>query len=249
MAHIWILGESWVTNATHFKGFDHFVSTTFHSGVDPLQQALQAAGHEVRWMPSHEAQQNFPGEKSELNGVDIIILSDIGANTLLLHPKTWLEGIPTPNRLKMLRDWTLEGGRLVMCGGYLSFAGISASGFYHRSPIEEVLGVEISPFDDRVEVPEGAVARVEQAEHPILRGIESTWPILLGYNRIKTRPGTEVLASINGDDPLLAVSQQGKGRSLVWTSDIGPHWCPSPFVQWDGYQRLWNQAVEWLCRA
>jgi uncharacterized membrane protein len=244
MAHIWILGESWVTNATHIKGFDQFFSTTFHSGVDPLQQALKAAGHTVKWIPSHEAQQNFPLERDGLNGVDIIILSDIGANTLLLHPKTWLEGVPMPNRLKLLRDWTLDGGSLVMCGGYLSFSGISASGFYHGSLIEEVLGVEISPFDDRVEVPEGATAQIEH-EHSILQGLDNEWPILLGYNRIKARPGTEVLASINGD-PLLAVSQQGKGKSLVWTSDIGPHWCPSPFIQWEGYQRLWNQAVAWL---
>lgn len=245
MARIWILGESWVTSATHFKGFDQFFSTTFHSGVDPLQRALEAAGHKVQWTPSHVAQGEFPLEMAGLDETDIIILSDIGANTLLLHPKTWLEGVPMPNRLKLLRDWTLGGGRLVMCGGYLSFAGISASGFYHGSPIEEVLGVEISPFDDRVEVPEGAIAQIEQAEHPILQGLDGTWPMLLGYNRVKVRAGTEVLASINGD-PLLAISQQGKGKSLVWTSDIGPHWCPSPFVQWDGYQRLWHQAVAWL---
>src|SRR5215212_8436116 len=53
MARILIVGESWVTNATHYKGFDQFTSTTFESGVAPLKDALESGGHEVRWMPAH----------------------------------------------------------------------------------------------------------------------------------------------------------------------------------------------------
>jgi len=34
--------------------------------------------------------------------------------------------------------------------------------------------------------------------------------------------------------------------ALVWTSDIGPHWCPEPFVTWAGYGQLWLQALKWL---
>jgi uncharacterized membrane protein len=29
-------------------------------------------------------------------------------------------------------------------------------------------------------------------------------------------------------------------------TDIGPHWAPPAFVAWDGYGRLWDQAVRWL---
>jgi uncharacterized membrane protein len=245
MSRIWIVGESWVTNATHFKGFDSFTSTTFQSGAGHLRDALEEAGHQVRWMPTHEAQEGFPLERCGLAEVDVVILSDIGANTLLLHPRTWLEGVPTPNRLKLLRDWTREGGRLVMCGGYLSFQGIGGGAFYHGSPVEEALGVEISPYDDRIEAPEGARAGIADARHPILRGLEGDWPPLLGYNRVRPRPGTRVLATINGD-PLLAVSEPGRGRALAWTSDVGPHWCPREFVGWSGYRRLWRQAMAWL---
>ena len=35
-----LVGESWVTSATHFKGWDHFGSTTFHLGAEPLVKAL-----------------------------------------------------------------------------------------------------------------------------------------------------------------------------------------------------------------
>ena len=49
-----------------------------------------------------------------------------------------------------------------------------------------------------------------------------------------------------GSHPLLAARPYGKGKSLVWTSDIGPHWCPEPFVTWEGYGKLWLQTLTWL---
>lgn len=245
MAKVLIVGESWVTNRTHYKGFDLFTDTMFEVGVTPLKEALEGTGHEVRWMPAHEAQERFPMNREGLSEIDVLILSDIGANTFLLHPDTFIGGKPTPNRLKLIRDWTHEGGALVMCGGYYSFQGINAGAFYHRSPIEEALPVSISPYDDRVETPEGATVEVLEADHPILRELGDDWPILLGYNRVEADPEATVLASVN-EDPLLIVGEYGSGTTLAWTSDIAPHWCPEPFTSWDGYRRLWNQAIGWL---
>ena len=42
-----------------------------------------------------------------------------------------------------------------MVGGYYSFQGINGGARYHGTPVEEVLPVEILPYDDRIEVPEG----------------------------------------------------------------------------------------------
>jgi uncharacterized membrane protein len=247
MARALIVGESWVTNRTHYKGFDMFTDTMFEVGVTPLKDALESGGHEVAWMPAHEAQERFPLYMEGLSEVDVLFLSDIGANTFLLHPDTWLKGKPTPNRLKLIRDWTHEGGALVMCGGYYSFQGINAGAFYNRTPVEQALPVEILPYDDRVEAPEGASVEVLEPEHPILRGITGEWPILLGYNLVEASPNSTVLARVNGN-PLLVIGEHGRGRTLAWTSDIAPHWCPEPFTSWEGYTRLWNQAVSWLCR-
>lgn len=36
-----LLGESWVSSATHYKGFDQFGSVTFHLGAEPLVKALE----------------------------------------------------------------------------------------------------------------------------------------------------------------------------------------------------------------
>ena len=58
-----------------------------------------------------------------------------------------------------------------------------------------------------------------------------------------------VLATASADydgKPLLVAGTFGKGRTLAWTSDIGPHWLPPEFAAWSGYARLWRQALEWL---
>lgn len=245
MARVLIVGESWLTSRTHHKGFDQFTDAMFEVGVRPLKVALEDCGHEVLWMPAHEAQESFPMHREGLSEIDVLLLSDIGANTLLLHPDTWLRGKPTPNRLKLIRDWAHDGGALAMCGGYYSFQGINAGAFYHRTPVEEALPVNISPYDDRVEVPEGVAAEVTDPQHPILSGLSGKWPVLLGYNRFEAGPEATVLAKIGGD-PLLVVGRFGSGRTLAWASDVAPHWCPDPFTSWEGYSRLWDQAVSWL---
>ena len=136
-----------------------------------------------------------------------------------------------------------------MVGGYYSFQGINGGARYHGTPVEEVLPVEILPYDDRVEVPEGFTPVIKQKAHPILAGFAGDWPPLLGFNEVKAKSGAEVLATASADydgKPLLVAGTFGRGRTLAWTSDIGPHWLPPEFAAWQGYARLWRQALEWL---
>lgn len=247
MADIRILlaGESWVSNSIHFKGWDFFSSTVYEVGTEYLEKALAGNGFAFEHLPGHMAAARFPTSLEELNRYDVVILSDIGANTLLLHPDTWLRGQSVPNRLKLLQAWVEKGGGLAMCGGYLSFAGIYASAKYYRTPIETILPVNIHTFDDRVETPEGVIAEIVDPNHPILSGMSGQWPVLLGYNELTLKPDAQLLARA-GEHPLLAVRSVGHGRTLSWASDIGPHWCPAPFLKWDGYARLWQQALRWL---
>ena len=48
---------------------------------------------------------------------------------------------------------------------------------------------------------------------------------------------------------LIASLEVGQGRSLVWTSDIGPHWCPTPFLEWHGFGPLVGGMLRWLANA
>ena len=239
-----IAGESWETTSIHQKGFDIFTTTFYEEGVGPLKSALEASGYEVTHMPSHIAATKFPTELAELQRYDVVMLSDIGANTLLLHPDTFVKSKRMNNRLKLLREYTANGGGLVMVGGYLTFQGIDAKARYAKTAVEEVLPVTMLERDDRVEVPEGVEAKVQMADHPIVAGLADEWPALLGYNQIIAKPAADVVATV-GDDPLLVAWTYQQGRAVAFASDCGPHWAPPEFLAWDGYGRLWSQLVGW----
>ena len=251
MTKILLVGESWVSSATHYKGFDQFGSVTFHTGADPLVDALVGSKFEITWMKAHEAAEGFPFDVEGLAAYDVLVLSDIGANTLLLPPKVWLHSQTAPNRLKVIRDYVAGGGGLLMAGGYFSFQGIDGRARWRNTPVENVLPVSCHPYDDRIEIPEGCRAEVCLPDHPVFDGIDGDWPVLLGVNEVVSKPEAEVLAQLpedQGGHPLLVLGHHGKGRSAAWTSDIGPHWLSPEFCAWDGYARLWNNLFGWLAR-
>jgi uncharacterized membrane protein len=184
----------------------------------------------------------------ELAGYRIVILSDIGANSLLLSPDTFERSLAAPNRLALLRDWVAAGGGLVMVGGYLTFQGIEAKGHYAGSPVETALPVTIHSFDDRVEVPEGITPEVTAGDHPLAANLPETWPVLLGYNRLTARPEAATVV-VAGADPLLVGWDFGAGRAVAFASDCGPHWAPPAFVEWIGYATLWQNIASWVARS
>src|SRR5271168_1454009 len=55
-----LLGESWVSAATHYKGFDQFSSVTFHTGADDFVAALKGEPFEVTWLVAHQAVTGLP---------------------------------------------------------------------------------------------------------------------------------------------------------------------------------------------
>jgi len=199
MARILLAGESWVSQATHYKGFDSFTSVTFHSGADDYIASLAREGITVEHRYAHDVPERFPADVGAMSAYDVIILSDIGANSFLLPQDTWLGGRPSTNRLKNLAEWVRGGGGLMMAGGYLSFQGFQARANFARSPIAEVLPVLMFDFDDRVEVPEGALPTLDAPDHAIGQAWQQGPPALLGYNRVLPKPEAQVVARVNGD--------------------------------------------------
>ena len=53
MKKILLVGESWVSNATHYKGWDQFSSTTFHLGADKLIESIDSSQFQIEYMTSH----------------------------------------------------------------------------------------------------------------------------------------------------------------------------------------------------
>lgn len=244
-----IAGESWITQSTHIKGVDSFTTCSYVEGVGPLRTALTQAGHDVTHLPAHLVPDSFPWSADDLDAAyDVVILSDIGANSLLLPTAVTAASQTRPNRLASLAQWTRHGGGLLMIGGYFSFNGLDGRATFGATPVEEVLPVSCVPGDDRREAPEGATPEVSAPDHPALGGVTANWPQLLGWNRTEARTDSDVLASVNGD-VLVAVRAVDHGRSAVFTSDCAPHWATPAFCEeWDGYATLFGGLIDWLGR-
>lgn len=240
-----LLGESWTTHMIHQKGFDTFTTTEYVEGGAEFCAALRDGGWEVTHTPAHLIERDFPLDG--LNAYDLVVISDVGANTFLLTRKVFNRSESEPNRLGLLRDYVLGGGALIMVGGYLSFAGVDAKARYGSSPLADLFPVDIALVDDRDEHPEGAAIKVLDPAHPALGGVGSSWPSLLGFNRTTARPDGTVLAEVDGH-PLVAVREVGQGRTAVFTSDMSPHWAPPEFVSWAGYGPLWRGLAGWAAR-
>ena len=245
MARVLLAGESWISHSTHYKGFDSFSSTTFETGADEFIAAAASQGIEVEQIYGHDVPARFPRTVEALSAYDVVILSDIGYNSFVLPNEVWIKGQRTDNPLLALAEWTRAGGGLMMAGGYLSFQGFQARANFARSPIADVLPVDMLTGDDRAESPQGATCRVVAPDHEVAAAWTGEAPQLLGYNVVTAKPDAQVVATVD-DDVLIATREVGQGRSLVWTSDIGPHWCPTEFLEWEGFAPLVGAMLSWL---
>jgi uncharacterized membrane protein len=148
---ILFVGESWHVHVTESKGFDVFTYDYYEQAVEYIQAALESGGHEFYHIPSHMVEFSFPNDPEKLKAYDVVMFSDVGANTFNLPMNVFQRLTPTPNRLETVREYVRQGGAFAMIGGYLTFQGIQGRGCYRNTPIEEILPVSLLPGDDRVE--------------------------------------------------------------------------------------------------
>jgi uncharacterized membrane protein len=239
-----IAGETWVTHKVELKGFSTYSTGSYAVGLTELVSGLEAHGHEVTHIANHEAVEAFPWSVEDFERYDVVVLSDISADTIQLHPDCTERGQRTPDRLRVLADHIHRGHGLLMVGGYMSFSGFEGKARYQSTPLGPVLPVALLGHDDRVEAPEGVSPEV-RAEHDVLDGIADEWPYFLGYNRLVAREDAEVVMTV-GPDPFLVLGTFGEGRTAAFASDCSPHWGSPEFLAWPHYGRFWGQLVGWL---
>lgn len=242
-----LAGESWVINSTHIKGFDQFTETKYGEGGQWLIDALEKAGIEVKYMPCHIAANEFPKTKEEIEKYDVIILSDIGSNTLLLTEGVFSRGERMPNRLELIKEFVKNGGGFAMMGGYMTFQGIDGKAKYAHTPIANILPIRLMETDDRLEAPEGITPYIVNENHPILKGVSKEWPHFLGYNMLFEKKSKDVIAKCN-EHVFMAGNEYGKGRTFAFASDISPHWGSPNFLEWESYDLLFSNIAKWLAK-
>jgi len=243
-------GEAIYVLTTIYKGWDSFEMGRYMEHGTYFIKALEENGIDYDYIPTNHVAEEFPWSLEELKPYDVVVLSDVGSDTLLISQRC-MQGERTPNRLKNIEQYVREGGGFLMWGGYLSFTGLFGKGFYKRTPIEKLLPVNLMETDDRVEVPEGFVPVIRETKHPILQGIPEKWEgWFLSYNRLIPKDGATVIATIEDydDDPFLVVWEYGKGRSLASAVDCAHHGAAPTFLNWKYTSTLYGNMVRWCAR-
>ena len=85
----------------HQKGFDSFTSTEYVEGGQEFRAALEADGWSVTHLPAHTIETSFPATAEALAEYDLVVISDVGANTFLLSRAVFGRSASEPNK----REW------------------------------------------------------------------------------------------------------------------------------------------------
>lgn len=239
------VGETTITQNGSIKGYDLTYSVAYEESYLLMKNMIEELGHTFTHIPSHLVARDFPRTKKELQQYHVVLFSDIGSNIFLLLPDMCRSGRRTVNLLKLVREYVKDGGSFGMIGGYSTFQGYEAKGNYKNTPIEEILPVTMLPYDDRIEVPEGADLICDPGRHTILSGFPVQWPYILGYNRLIPKSNADVIVEFE-KDPIIALGTFGNGRTLAYATDCTAHWAPTNMTEWDYYPVLWNRLLHWL---
>lgn len=248
MINVLFVGDSSTGLEIELKGSDAEFFVRPHRLQTWLIEAMRAEGMTVTHMTTEQTLSQFPFSLEELQKFQVIMLSDVDSDSFQLYPSFMSDSkIPLgPNRLKLIEQFVKNGGAFIMGGGYASYSGRRGIGNYRRTAIETLLPVSMLTGDDRAEWPEGFKGNLVQSDHPVLKGLnwEQDPFVFLGYNVTSPKPEATVLVEHEGD-PIVAVWEYGKGRSMAFTPDPQPHWS-GDFHLWDGYSQFWRQAITWL---
>jgi uncharacterized membrane protein len=245
-----LAGETFPATISVAVGGQTITSTDWKNGALSFNAALASSGIEVTQIGGEHCGADFPRTSVELADFDAVILSDVDALTLLVTPDA-RAGKIGPNRLEALKTYVESGGGLMLAGGYMGFQGMFGTARFSDTAVEDVLPVRCQKHSDGLEAPEGLQSSLIDASHEIFAGIDEPLPPILGFNKLEFRGGQSsrllAVSHYRGVDwPLLAVREYGKGRSVIWSTDIGPHWLSTDFLGWRHYGKLMANIVKWV---
>ncbi len=244
-ARVLYAGDGETLNYLVTKGLNFYMAGGYVDESMYLRGALESDPDiEVDHIKPGDSLELFPREMKNLETYDAVILSDIGADSILFYMNRDIAPMG-PNRLKLLKQYVHDGGGLIMIGGWSTFGGWGGQARWTETPVEDALPVTIKDGDDRVETPEGCTFEGWDLNHAITGKLPIDQAFVLsGYNRIKAKKEAQVLAWIE-DDPAVVVGEFGQGRSLAVATDCAPHWAGT-MIEWKGYRAFWVNCVKWV---
>ena len=183
MKPVLLAGETFHVTSFAAKGYEVGASARSINGAERFIAGLSAANIAVTQIGGDRCEAEFPRSLEALDQYSCVMLSDVGALSLLYTPET-RAGQRSVNRLDLLRQWVEAGGALMMAGGYTSFQGMDGMALFHGTAVETCLPVECLPGPDGLEAPQGLDPIITDAAHPLLAGLPLPMPYILGMNRV-----------------------------------------------------------------
>lgn len=185
-----------------------------------------------------------------LNSFDIIIFQNFQYTPFV--EKKYLGNI---------KNYVENGGSFIMIGGDLAFGG----GGYENTPIEEILPVSLKKeapgfVEDEFQFQEAK----DFLNHPVLRlekddeSNRNAWKTMSPLNGLNTglspKKNAQVLSTLakgKGQPayPVLVAGKEGKGRSLVFSTDTSWNWNFRKVGKGGSgryYQKFWNNVISWM---
>jgi uncharacterized membrane protein len=112
-----LAGETFAINQSVSIGYDTLRSNAYANGALHFLTSMRDTNYEIVHLPSERCEAEFPCSGEDLARYEAVILSDIGAMSLLFSAET-RAGNPSVNRLVLLHDWVKQGGRLQQFSRY-----------------------------------------------------------------------------------------------------------------------------------
>jgi uncharacterized membrane protein len=176
-------------------------------------------------------------------GLSATILPGGPLHSGLATPTVWLlsdlpflaaESFGVLDRLEI--DVPARSG-FVMIGGAFGFSGLKAVGGWQDPRGAALLPVEPMAGADDTEVPAG-IRLVPTADCPgEFASLLAEAPPFYGYNRLRPRNGSRLLARFEDGQPALVVSAPAPRRTVAFASDLLPHWGPT-VAAWERFPAL-----------
>ncbi len=228
--------------------------------VDLVSFFILRTNSNPQTVPTHEMSLiPFPTDelfRDELGSFDLVIFQNFNFGPYQMG-----------QYLSSIAQYVNDGGGFAMIGGDLSFA----SGGYARTPVENILPVQLPPAGNKNSLIDTAKFHPKLTSaghrHPITQLAfdpalnEEIWaelPAMHGTNIVlgPTAKSTVLathprLRNAGKPMPVLTVAEQGKGRTMALTVDSTWRWAFENAGQGGTareYQMFWNNAMRWLIK-
>lgn len=109
MTNVLLAGESWASVQFEIKGRNVLQDSQYKEAADRFISMLEGIGASVTHQPCHVAAESFPRTKAALDDYDLVLLSDVGADTLQITQRV-ANGSTDVDRCSLLAEW-IQGRR------------------------------------------------------------------------------------------------------------------------------------------